>query len=253
MGPVRMSALLRPLAMGIGMAAFLRPLRLCAGGFALIAAAGLGHAATPAPATTAAPPATAGTAASAEQELRQFVENVNTLAGRFTQTQTDEKGILMSAGSGTMALSRPGKFRWAYEQPYQQLMVCDGQKIWAYDPDLSQVTVRPAGEALAGTPAELLAQRAKLADNFTVKDNGSKDGLRQVELTPKSDQGDFKSIELWLKGGVPSRLAFHDQLGGRTDVELKDLKVNAAVDDQQFRFVVPKGVEVVDSAARGGP
>jgi chaperone LolA len=186
-------------------------------------------------------------AASAEDELKQFVDRVNTLSGRFLQTQVDEKGELMSSGSGTMALARPGKFRWSYEQPYQQLMICDGVKIWAYDPDLKQVSVRPAGEALAGTPAELLAQRAKLTDNFTVTDRGEKEGLRQVELTPKTDQGDFRSIELWLKAGVPMRLAFHDQLGGRTDVELREVKVNTGVDEAQFKFSPPKGVEVVES------
>ncbi|MGQ0622740.1 MAG: outer membrane lipoprotein chaperone LolA [Panacagrimonas sp.] len=188
-------------------------------------------------------------AASAEAELKQFVENVNTLSARFVQTQTDEHGEVVSSGAGQMALARPGKFRWAYEQPYTQLMVCDGQRIWAYDPDLAQVTVRPAGEALAGTPAELLASRARLSDNFSVQDRGEQNGLRKVGLEPKSAESDFKSIELWLKAGVPARLRFNDPLGGTTDVELHDVKVNAAIDAQQFRFTPPKGVEVVESVA----
>ena len=188
-------------------------------------------------------------AASAQDELRQFVENVKTLSGRFVQTQTDEHGEIVSSGAGAVSISRPGRFRWAYEQPYEQLMVCDGQKIWAYDPDLAQVTVRPAGEALAGTPAELLAQNAKLADNFTIKDLGEKNGLRVVSLEPKSDQSDFKSIELWLRAGVPQRLKFSDPLGGITEVELRDLKVNTAIDNAQFKFTPPKGVEVVESTA----
>lgn len=188
-------------------------------------------------------------AATAEDELRQFVENVRSLRARFVQTQTDEHGEIVSSGAGTMALARPGKFRWNYEQPYAQLMVCDGERIWAYDPDLAQVTVRPAGETLAGTPAELLAQQARLADNFVVQDRGEQNGYRRVGLEPKSDQSDFKSIELWLKGGVPSRLRFADPLGGSTEVELRDLEVNVPIDPAQFRFTPPKGVEVVESAA----
>lgn len=188
-------------------------------------------------------------AASAEDELRQFVENVRTLEGRFVQTQTDEHGELVTSGGGIVAISRPGKFRWSYDQPYEQLMVCDGAKIWAYDPDLAQVTVRPAGEALAGTPAELLATKARLADNFTVADLGDEQGFRHVSLQPKSDQSDFKSIELWLKAGVPQRLRFSDPLGGTTDVALRDLKVNTAIHDSKFRFTPPKGVEVVEAAA----
>lgn len=189
-------------------------------------------------------------AASAEEELRQFVENVSTLSGRFVQTQLDENGELLSTGGGLMALSRPAKFRWAYETPYEQLMVCDGERIWAYDPDLAQVTVRPAGTALAGTPAELLAQNARLTDNFRIEDRGEKSGLRQVLLEPKAADSDFKSIELWLKQGVPQRLRFADHLGGTTEVELRELKVNGPLDPGQFRFSPPKGVEVVESAAQ---
>lgn len=189
-------------------------------------------------------------AASAEDELRQFIENVRTLEGRFVQTQTDEHGELVTSGAGLVAIARPGKFRWAYDRPYEQLMVCDGAKIWAYDPDLAQVTVRPAGEALAGTPAELLATKARLSDNFTVTDRGEEEnGLRHVSLAPKSEQSDFRSIELWLKSGVPQRLRFSDPLGGTTDVELRDLKINAAIPDSRFRFLAPKGVEVIEAAA----
>lgn len=187
-------------------------------------------------------------AATAEDELHQFVENVRTLSGRFVQTQTDEHGEVVSSGAGAVAISRPGRFRWAYEQPYQQLMVCDGTRIWAYDPDLAQVTVRPAGEALAGTPAELLAQKSRLADSFKIEDLGEQNGLHRVSLTPKVDRGDFKSIELWLKAGVPQRLRFADPLGGTTEVELRGLKVNGAIDDASFRFTPPKGTEVVEAA-----
>lgn len=188
-------------------------------------------------------------AASAEEELRLFIENVRTLSGRFVQTQTDEHGELVSSGAGMVAISRPGRFRWSYDQPYVQLMVCDGKTIWAYDPDLKQVTVRPAGETLAGTPAELLAQKAKLSENFTISDVGVKDGLRVVSLQPKSEQSDFKSIELWMKSGVPQRLRFSDPLGGNTVVELRDVKVNGPIADSQFSFTPPKGVEVVEGAA----
>lgn len=188
-------------------------------------------------------------AASAESELRQFVESVRSFSGRFTQVQTDEHGELVTSGAGLVAIARPGKFRWSYDQPYEQLMVCDGQTIWAYDPDLKQVTVRAAGETLAGTPAELLAQNARLSENFTTRDMGEKDGLRVVRLEPKSEQSDFKSIELSLRNGVPQRLKFSDPLGGSTVVELRDLKVNVAIPDAQFQFTPPQGVEVVKGEA----
>ncbi len=192
------------------------------------------------------------TAAPAEHEasaaLQKFVSEVNTLSGRFIQTQTDEHGEVLSAGEGKVAIARPGRFRWTYVKPYEQLMVCDGKKIWAYDPDLAQVTVRPAGEALVGTPAELLSNNAQLGANFRVKNLGQKNGLDGVLLEPRAAQSDFKSIELWLADGVPRRLRFSDPLGGVTEVQLLDMVVNQEIPGAHFEFQVPKGTEVIEAA-----
>lgn len=181
--------------------------------------------------------------------LDQFVSEVQTLSGRFKQTQTDEDGEILSSGEGRVSISRPGRFRWAYEQPYEQLLVCDGKKIWAYDPDLSQVTVREAREALTGTPAELLAQDARLGDKFNVEVLGVIEGAQHIRLSPKIADSDFKSIDMWLKKGVPQRLRFADPLGGVTVVDLLDLVVNETIQDKVFTFAPPKGTEIIEAAA----
>lgn len=193
--------------------------------------------------------AAAAPAAGGEAELRRFVEGVRTMSARFTQTQTDERGERLSSSTGTMLLSRPGRFRWSYQQPYEQLMVCDGQKIWLYDPDLAQVTVRPAAEALGGTPAALLAQRASLTDEFTLADLGERGGSQGLRLSPRNPDGDFAAIELWLRGPVIERMVFLDRLGNRTDVSFSEVKINTAIDEGQLRFVPPENAEVIDSTA----
>lgn len=193
-------------------------------------------------------PAFAAGEDAARAALNRFIEDVRGLDGRFVQTQTDEFGELISSGEGRVSIQRPGKFRWEYEKPYQQLMVCDGDRIWAYDPDLSQVTVRPAGEALAGTPAELLSRGAKLSDSFSISEAWVAEGLQHVKLTPRQPQGDFSAIEMWLDEGVPRRLRFSDPLGGQTEVVLLDLKVNSPLDAERFTFTPPAGTEVVEAA-----
>ncbi len=181
--------------------------------------------------------------------LKHFVDSVHTLQADFKQVQTDDKGRVVKSQSGQMWLSRPGKFRWSYEKPYKQLIVCDGQKIWVYDPDLKQVTVRPAKQALTGSPAALLTERAALSAAFKLQDGGSDNGLQVVRLIPKSRDGDFKSIELSLRGGVPARMVFHDQLGDTTDVTFSSIKVNASVAADIYTFKPPAGVDVVGSSA----
>lgn len=192
-------------------------------------------------------------AAPASKALEQFLDGVKTYAADFEQIQRDEKGEELQKTSGRMSLQRPGKFNWTYEKPYSQIMICDGDKIWLYDPDLKQATVRPAKDALAGTPAELLSQRASIKSQFKIKDAGVKDGANLVRLTPKAADSDFQSIELWLKQGAPQRMRFHDQLGNVTEVRFSNISTNTALDDTQFAFTPPKGTEVIGQDAESTP
>ena len=188
--------------------------------------------------------------ASPQDELKKFVDGAQTLSADFKQVQSDEKGKVLSTSAGRMWLSRPGRFRWSYETPYQQLMVCDGKKLWLYDPDLAQVTVRPAGEALLGTPAALLSQRSSLSDQFTLEDGGVDGKGRIVRLKPKSGDSDFKAIELTLNSGVPQRMKFLDQLGGSSTITFTKVLTGAKVDEALFRFTAPKGTEVIEAGSK---
>jgi outer membrane lipoprotein carrier protein len=181
-----------------------------------------------------------------QASLKRFADGVQTLSAEFSQTQSDEEGRVTLISSGRMWLARPGRFRWDYQKPYLQQMICDGRKIWLYDPDLSQVSVRPAEQTLGGTPAALLSQKSLLADAFQLQDGGMEDGAHIVRLLPKSADSDFKSIELWLKAGVPQRMRFHDQLGSKTDIRFSAIQVNARLGEELFRFTPPKGTEVVE-------
>ena len=200
-----------------------------------------------------APPVLA--AAAPDAPLQRFVDKVDTLSARFDQVQKDEAGETLQQSSGRLWLERPGKFRWSYEKPYVQLMVCDGKTLWLYDPDLAQVTVRPAGATLQGTPAQLLTDRTALEKHFKVADAGSDKAGRRLVLTPKAPDSDFASVELWLKDGVPQRMRFHDQLGGQSDVNFSDIRTNEKLDAGLFGFEVPKGTEVIqsDEPASGPP
>jgi outer membrane lipoprotein carrier protein len=197
-------------------------------------------------------PGGAALADSAQDALKRFTDGVQTFDAHFEQVQTSDKGEVTARSSGHFWLSRPagpgtGKFRWAYEKPYTQATICDGAKLWAYDPDLNQVTVRDAKAALTGTPAELLSQKSVLSNAFTVKDAGSDGDLHLVALTPKAKESDFKSIELGLdKDGAPVRMRFADQIGGNSQITFTEVHTNARIDAAQFEFTPPKGAEIVN-------
>lgn len=191
--------------------------------------------------------------ATGEDELRRFINDTRTVTAQFSQVQINDRGEKLASSSGQMILSRPGRFRWNYVQPYEQLIVCDGEKIWLYDADLSQVTVRPAADTLSGTPAALLAQRSTLTDEFTIEDLGSRGDTQGVRLKPRNVDGDFEAIEMWLRKGAPERMAFMDKLGNRTEVGFTDVKVNVKVDEAQLKFTPPKNAEIVESGQQAMP
>lgn len=192
--------------------------------------------------------APAHAADTADVALQRFVDGVQTLSARFEQVQTDEDGEPLARHAGSFELQRPGRFRWAYEQPYEQLMICDGERIWNYEPDLAQVTVRDAADVLRGTPAALLAQGARaLGENFVIESGGRDQGADLVRLKPKSDDADFRAIELWLANGIPQRMRFLDALGGTSDIRFSAIRTGIQLAPERFRFQPPKGVEIIDA------
>ena len=179
--------------------------------------------------------------------LQRFVANVESLSATFEQVQKDENGHVLQVSTGKLWLQRPAKFHWRYEKPYEQLVVCDGKQLWQYDPDLKQAMVRPAGATLEGTPAQLLTDRASLEKHFKVEPAGTEEGAQKLRLLPKAADSDFKSVELWLKDGAPSRMRFHDPLGGVSEVSFGNVKTNAKLEAKLFSFDPPKGTEVIRS------
>lgn len=184
-------------------------------------------------------------ASTARESLQSFLMDVQTLSASFTQVQRNDDGQVLATSSGRMWLSRPGRFRWSYEKPYAQLMVCDGDRLWSYEADLAQVTVRSAKSVLVGTPAALLAQQTTLDASFRIVEGKAGSGV--VRLLPKSPDSDFKSIELLMKNGVPQRMKFFDQLGGTSTVTFSRIETGQPLEDSLFRFRAPKGVEVIET------
>jgi outer membrane lipoprotein carrier protein len=181
--------------------------------------------------------------ATALEQFKSFVSSTRSAKGEFTQRQVkDDK--LSKASTGTFVFARPGKFIWTYQKPYEQLLQADGEKLYIYDKDLNQVTVRALGDALGSSPAAILFGSNDLEKNFTLKEGGSKDGLEWLEATPKAKDTTFDRIGIGLKDGVPQAMELRDSFGQVTQLSFGKFEKNPAMAAQQFKFVVPKGADV---------
>ena len=174
-----------------------------------------------------------------------FVNDVETLSSRFQQTLLDADGSVLDQSSGTLEIRRPGQFRWAIEEPYEQWLIADGLNVWSYDVDLAQVVVKPQTEALASTPALLLGGSAEVFNEFSYDGSFEEAGLTWVRMTPVDTESGFRQVELAFAGRSLSRMLFKDNLEQTTIVSLSDVSVNGEIDPERFVFSIPDDVDVV--------
>ena len=186
--------------------------------------------------------------ASALEDLDFFYQRVNTFSADFEQIVLDEDLNRVEESSGHMWIERPGRFRWDYEPPLEQQIVSDGDRVWVFDVELDNITVRNLGNTLGRTPAILLAGRGDLDESYEIEDRGVHGRVSFVALIPKDDDGNFSEMQLGFEDGQLRQLQLADQLGQITRVVFNDNAVNPPVDSNLFDFTPPPGVDVIDDS-----
>ena len=185
--------------------------------------------------------------------MHSFLQDVKTLKADFQQTVLDGTGKQVKQSTGTLVIKRPNRFRWDYAKPNEEVIVADGKRLWLYDVQLSQVTVKPLNDTLAASPAVLLSGSNDVEKSFTVADLGEKDGLAWVSLVPKVKDTDFESVRLGFKGEDVSVMELKDNLGNTTRIVFDHLQRNVSVGDDGFNFTPPKDADVIGDTGDGKP
>jgi outer membrane lipoprotein carrier protein len=179
-----------------------------------------------------------------------YLGSLRTLTADFAQVVRDRDGRIVDRASGTLSLSRPNRFRWDYAQPYVQTIVADGERLWLYDSDLEQVTVRALEAGLGSTPAMLLSGSGRVADAFESLGVERAGDWTWYRLRPKQPGSDFESVGLaFAPKGELAAMELRDKLGQTTVIEFGRLRRNPALDAALFRFEPPPGADVIGRAA----
>ncbi len=181
----------------------------------------------------------------AVDRLERFFEEVRSLKAEFVQRVFGEDGQLVQASSGRVQITRPGRFRWEYKKPDGQLILADGEKLWIYDPELEQATVKTIKTALGAAPIMLLTSERPLSDEFEIKPIERHDGLEWVKLNPKVQDTEFNRVSLGLDEGGIKRMILQDQFGQTTVIRLFKVRTNAEVSPDAFKFDPPVGTDVL--------
>lgn len=189
--------------------------------------------------------------AAALDQFKSFVSTTKSAKGAFTQRLVKREGEASTANAanqstGSFSFARPGKFRWKYEQPYEQLLQSNGERLYIYDKDLNQVTVRKLGDALGSSPAAILFGSNDLEKNFTLKEAGTRDGMEWLEAVPKAQDTTFERILIGLRDGVPAAMELQDSFGQITSLSFTRFEKNPSLPAGSFAFSVPKGADVFE-------
>ncbi|HET9694071.1 MAG TPA: outer membrane lipoprotein chaperone LolA [Steroidobacteraceae bacterium] len=192
----------------------------------------------------------AATAADSVARVDAYLDGLKSLSAQFVQVVQDRKGDVTDRASGTLAIARPDRFRWDYREPYTQTIVADGKKLWLYDPDLEQVTVRSLEQGLGATPAMLLSGSGQVGDAFTAGPVERRQDWTWCRLLPKQRGSDFERVSLAFDAkGELAAMELVDKLGQTTTIQFAGLKRGARVDESLYRFVPPPGADVIGEAA----
>ncbi|WP_405238900.1 outer membrane lipoprotein chaperone LolA [Lentisalinibacter orientalis] len=178
-------------------------------------------------------------------QLRQFFADIDTIRGEFRQVLFDTRGEAVERSAGEFAILKPGRFRWEYTEPYEQLIVANGDKIWLYDADFEQVTVREQTDSLSQSPAMLLGGDAAALEAFRYLGSYSRDGRDWLRLEPVAPESDFRAVSLSFAGGELEMMELTDALGQVTRIEFTELVTNDSLDAALFTFEPPPGVDVI--------
>ncbi|MFT3666367.1 outer membrane lipoprotein chaperone LolA [Piscinibacter sp.] len=183
--------------------------------------------------------------ADAVDTLREFVREVKSGKSQFTQTVTSPDGAKQKTSGGSFEFARPNRFRFAYTKPFEQVIVADGRKVWIYDADLDQVSSRKLSAAIGATPAALLAG-GNLEKDFELSPLPAADGLEWALAKPKTREGSFESLKVGFRGKELAAVEIVDSFGQRSLLRFSQFQPNVATPADTFRFVVPKGADVVE-------
>lgn len=178
------------------------------------------------------------------KQLQSFLAVSKSLTADFKQVLINEAGNPYQTSFGKFFLQRPGKFRWDYLSPFKQKIVSSGGKVWFYDTDLEQVTIRKLDDSVGSTPALLLSGDVSLEDNFTMENQGVEGDMQWIKLLPKNQESSFKYILIGLQKGVLAGMELSDNFGQLTHIYFSNVLLNPPIKPTVFEFSVPKGVDV---------
>ena len=185
------------------------------------------------------------------QAVDAHYDHLRTLEAQFTEVY---EGVgVQRTESGTLWLKKPGKMRWEYRSPKEKLFISDGKTAWFYVPDDRQARHTPVKNLDdLRSPLGLLLGKTKLEKelqglSLAVDTAPMTPGNMILRGIPKGLAGQVNDILLEVTPNHEiARIVLNQEDGSTTEYRFQDQKENVEIQDKNFRFTPPAGVEVTE-------
>jgi len=178
-------------------------------------------------------------------QLKAFLKNSTTFKATFSQSLFDENGAELQFSAGQFSLKKPGQFSWDYEEPYPQVIMSNGKRIWMYDSELEQVTIKPVDSSLSSTSMVLLFSKSDLDKEFNILKLDVVKDVSWLELTSKKGDAEFNSILIGMKDNLIVGIKLVDGFGQTTVINFTEISASPVFKKDRFEFKIPKNVDVI--------
>jgi len=186
---------------------------------------------------------------SAVAQLDRLLQGIDTLAADVTQLIVESDGGILEESDIRMYLKKPDGFYWETIEPFPELIVTNGVKLWNYQPDLEQVVIEDWDNSRSELAAQLLNGRTdNLADEYIIERIASTDGEQQeFELIPIASDSVYQKISINFTASELDLIYLDSKNGQQTVWQFANIERNQPIADSLFEFEPPAGIEVIEN------
>ncbi len=182
------------------------------------------------------------------QELGSNLAGTSSIQADVEQLILSQDGREIQALQARLIMQKPDKLNWQVIEPYEELMISDGESLWYYEPDLEQVSIQDFPEDVENNPILLLNDDLQaIADAYEVSLGYVDEEVRQYVLLPLASSSSYERFSMTFAGQDLLQMQFETSVGQLTSFSFSNITNNADIDPTVFDFAIPQDVEIIDS------
>ena len=181
--------------------------------------------------------------------IQENYQSVRTFQAGFEQKSFVKMINRTEIAQGNVQIKKPGKMKWVYNDPDPQVLISNQKNLWLYSLEDKQATKMPVESVYSSnTPALFLAGEGILTNIFNVTEVITGKNIYTVTLSPKEAKSDLNRLILRANKNNYQIIGVtvYDDLGNKTQIKFKNIRINEQIAESTFDFRVPAGVEIQD-------